>query len=161
MAAPFRARADGHDLRVVVLRSRFNELVTQRLLDGALQALHAAGVAATQLQILEVPGSVELPLAARWLAERGGVDCIVCLGAVIRGETSHYDHVCRLAADGIQRVSLDTQVPIGFGVLTCETMEQALERSGVGAANRGHDAALVALEMAQLRRHLAMPPAER
>jgi len=161
----------GHDgdvaLRVAIVRSRFNDLVTRRLLDGALAALHENGLADERLFVIEVPGAIELALAARLAIEQLQVDAVVCLGAVVRGETDHYDHVCRVAADSIARVTLDTGVPVAFGVLTCDTLEQALARSGGADAasnervhgggessNRGHDAALVALEMANLKRRL-------
>lgn len=137
------------------MRSRFNDLVTQRLLDGALETLRSNGVADGDVTVLEVPGAVELALAARLAIANLKADAVVCLGAVIRGETDHYEHVCRLAADSIGRVSLETGVPVAFGVLTCDELEQALARSGKGGGNRGGDAALAALEMANLRRRLA------
>jgi 6,7-dimethyl-8-ribityllumazine synthase len=146
---------DGRGLRVAVVRSRFNHEVTERLLAGARAALEQAGVAEARIRLVEVPGAVELPLAAQILIERGRIDAVICLGAVIRGETDHYEHVCRVAADGIQRISLKTGVPVGFGVLTCESLEQALARAGDGADNRGFHAALAALEMALLKRRLA------
>ena len=142
-------------MKVAVVRSRFNDLVTQRLLEGALESLRAHGVADGDVTVVEVPGAVELAFAARLAIARLKVDAVVCLGAVIRGETDHYDHVCRVAADSISAVALETSVPVAFGVLTCDELEQALARSGKGGGNRGGDAALAALEMANLRRRLA------
>jgi 6,7-dimethyl-8-ribityllumazine synthase len=155
MVSTHRAPCDGHGLKVAVVRSRFNDLVTQRLLDGALETLRSKGVGEGDVAVVEVPGAVELAFAARLAIADLKVDAVVCLGAVIRGETDHYDHVCRLAADSIARVALETGVPVAFGVLTCDKLEQALARSGKGGGNRGGDAALAALEMANLRRQLA------
>jgi 6,7-dimethyl-8-ribityllumazine synthase len=155
MVSTHHAPCDGHGFKVAVVRSRFNDLVTQRLLDGALETLRAKGVAEGDLTVVEVPGAVELAFAARLAISHLEVDAVVCLGAVIRGETGHYDHVCRVAADTISRVALKTGVPVAFGVLTCDKLEQALARSGKGGGNRGSDAALAALEMANLRRLLA------
>lgn len=149
------APCDARGLKVAVVRSRFNDPVTARLLDGALAALRASGVAESDVSLLEVPGAVELAFAARLAVERLGVDAVVCLGAVIRGETDHYDHVCRMAADTIARAAEETGVPVAFGVLTCEKLEQALARSGKDGGNRGGHAALAALEMALLKRRLS------
>jgi len=152
---------DGGDLRVAVVRSRFNDLVTQRLLAGALAALREGGVADDRLLRIEVPGALELAFAAKLAIERHRVDAVVCLGAVIRGETDHYEHVCRVAADSIARVALETGVPVAFGVLTCENLEQALARSADGSDHRGRDAARAALAMADLKRRLAAGAATR
>ena len=148
------APCDGRGLRVAVVRSRFNDAVTARLLEGALEALRASGVADGDVSLLEVPGAVELAFAARLAAEKLGVDAVVCLGAVIRGETDHYDHVCRIAADTIARASEETGVPVAFGVLTTDTEEQAFERAGGAEGNKGADAALAAIELASLMRKL-------
>ncbi len=149
--------AAGRPLRIAVVRARFNDLVTRRLLDGALEALHEHGVTEEQTLVIEVPGAVELALAAKLAIDHQGVDAVVCLGAVIRGETDHYDYVCRIAADSLSRLAVESGVPVAFGVLTCDKLEQALARSGSGSGNRGHDAALVALEMANLERRLTVP----
>ncbi len=159
MATTHRAPCDGRGLKVAVVRSRFNDLVTARLLEGALEALRANGVDGGDVTVIEVPGAVELAGAARLAITRLGVDAVVCLGAVIRGETDHYDYVCRIAADTISRAAEETGVPVAFGVLTCQKLEQALARSGKGGGNRGGDAALAALEMANLRRRLSGPAA--
>jgi 6,7-dimethyl-8-ribityllumazine synthase len=130
---------------------RFYEDLARRLVAGATGVFAGAGAS---VEVHEVPGAFELPLAAKYCAESGRYAGVVCLGAVIRGETDHYDHVCREAAHGIARVSLDTGVPCAFGVLTVETMEQALARSGGGKRHQGEDAARAVLRMAELRREL-------
>jgi 6,7-dimethyl-8-ribityllumazine synthase len=131
---------------------RFYEDLAERLVAGARDVLEQAGAQA--IDVYDVPGAFELPLAAKYAAESGRYDGVVCLGAVIRGETSHYDHVCAEAAHGIARVSLDTGVPCAFGVLTVETMDQALARTGGGKRHQGADAAHAVLAMAELRRRL-------
>ncbi len=131
---------------------RFYEDLARRLVAGATGVFAAAGAS---VEIHEVPGAFELPLAAKYCAESGRYAGVVCLGAVIRGETDHYDHVCREAADGIARVGLDTGVPCAFGVLTVDAMEQALARTGGGKRHQGEDAARAVLRMAELRRALA------
>lgn len=131
---------------------RFYEDLAERLERGARAAFAEAGH--TEIETFEVPGAFELPLAASYAARSGRFHGVACLGAVIRGETSHYDYVCAEAARGIQRVSLDTGVPCAFGVLTCETMEQALARSGGGKRDQGRHAAEAVLTMAALRRRL-------
>ena len=130
---------------------RFYEDLARRLVTGATSVFAAAGAS---VEVHEVPGAFELPLAAKYCAESGRYAGVACLGAVIRGETDHYDHVCREAASGIARVSLDTGVPCAFGVLTVDTMEQALARTG-GKRHQGEDAARAVLRMAELRRSLA------
>jgi 6,7-dimethyl-8-ribityllumazine synthase len=152
MVHELQATADGRGLAIAIVVARFNPEVTGRLLDGARKALAAAGVAADAITVARVPGAFELPVACRWLAGSGRFDAVVALGAVIRGDTDHYEHICRAATDGILRVALDTGVPIGFGVLTCATEEQGLARAGGAAGDKGADAALAALEMARLRR---------
>ena len=132
---------------------RFYEDLAERLERGAREAFAEAGH--TDVEAFEVPGAFELPLAASYAARSGRFAGVACLGAVIRGETSHYDYVCAEAARGIQQVSLDTGVPCAFGVLTCETMEQALARSGGGKRDQGRHAAEAVLEMAALRERLA------
>jgi 6,7-dimethyl-8-ribityllumazine synthase len=131
---------------------RFYEDLARRLVAGATGVFAAAGAS---VEVHEVPGAFELPLAAKYCAESGRYSGVVCLGAVIRGETDHYDHVCREAAHGIARVTLDTGVPCAFGVLTVDTMEQALARSGGGKRHQGEDAARAVLRMAELRRELS------
>ena len=142
--------ADGRGLRIAIAVARFNAEVTERLLAGATAALLAAGVASDAITVARVPGAFELPLACRWLAYSGRFDAIVALGAVVRGDTDHYEHVCRTATDGILRAGLDTGVPIGLGVLTCSEQEQALQRAGGPAGDKGAEAATAALAMARL-----------
>ena len=150
----YEGRLDATGLRIAVLASRFNETITKSLLEGALSGLRRHGLDDASITVAWVPGAFELPLAAKRLAASGEYDAVVCLGAVIRGATTHYDYVCSQAASGIARASLDTGVPIIFGVLTTETIEQAIERSGTKAGNKGFDAAMAAVEMADLLRQL-------
>jgi len=146
----FEGNLSGQGLSLAIVVSRFNRLVTERLLAGAHDALARHGVDQEKVDVAWVPGSLELPLAARRLAERGRYDAIVCLGAVIRGETPHFDYVASQAAAGISRVALDSGVPTIFGVITANTLEQALERAGGKAGNKGYDAVVSAIEMANL-----------
>ncbi len=141
--------AEGLQFAIVV--SRFNSLVTQRLLDGALDALVRHGAQKDKVQIVWVPGSFEIPLIAKRLAERGSFDAIICLGCIIRGDTPHFEFVAAQSARGILQVGLDTGVPTIFGVVTADTLDQALDRAGGKAGNRGFDAALAAIEMANLK----------
>jgi 6,7-dimethyl-8-ribityllumazine synthase len=138
--------------RFAIAVGRFYEDLADRLVDGATAVFREAGV---EVEVHDVPGAYELPLAAKYLAEGGRVAGVACLGAVIRGETSHYDHVCTEAAAGIARVSLDTGVPCAFGVLTVENMDQALARAGEGKRHQGQDAARAVLRMAALRDELS------
>ncbi|HEY8450530.1 MAG TPA: 6,7-dimethyl-8-ribityllumazine synthase [Bacillota bacterium] len=136
-------------LRVGIAVAQFNVGVTERLLEGALGVCRQAGIDPSAIEILRVPGAFELPLAAQELARRG-CEAVICLGAVIRGETPHFDYVCQQAAAGIMRVALDHHLPVGFGVLTCDTAEQAYARAGGAAGNKGAEAAQTALAMAAL-----------
>jgi 6,7-dimethyl-8-ribityllumazine synthase len=139
--------------RYALCVGRFYEDLAERLVAGAREVLEEAGAA--EIDVFDVPGAFELPLAAKYAAESGRYAGVVCLGAVIRGETSHYDHVCAEAASGISRVSLDTGVPCAFGVLTVENHDQALERTGGGKRHQGRDAAHAVLAMAALRERLS------
>jgi 6,7-dimethyl-8-ribityllumazine synthase len=134
--------------------STFYEDIAERLVNGAVEAFHEYGVEASSVHTYEVPGAFELPFAAKLCAESGRFDGVACLGIVIRGETSHYEHVCAETASGIQRVQLDTGVPCAFGVITCETMEQALARAGGERRDQGRDAATAVVRMARLRAQL-------
>lgn len=145
-------RADG--LRFGVITSRYNNSITESLERAALAALKTGGASEKQVDVLSVPGAFELPLAAKKLAESGKVNAIVAIGCVLRGETSHYDYICSEVARGIQLAQMDSGVPVIFCVLTCDTMEQAVERAGPGTGNKGHEAGLAALEMANLVRKL-------
>ena len=142
--------------RVGIVAARFNDGVVSRLLDGALDTLSRYGLDRDEVLVVRVPGAFELPLAARWLARRGDLDAVIALGAVIRGDTPHFDYVCAEAARGIQTASVDTDVPAIFGVLTCDDRAQADARAGGGHGNKGSEAALAALEMVSLRRRLGV-----
>ncbi len=148
---------DGKGLRIGLVASRFNGAVVENLVRGAREALRECGVAEGDVELVWVPGSFELPLAAKKMAESGAYQAIVCLGCVIRGGTSHYDLVCAEAARGISNVSLATGVPAIFAVVTADTMEQAKERSGAKMDNKGYEGGLAAVEMATLVRSLESP----
>jgi len=140
--------ATGHRFGVVV--SRFNDLVTGKLLDGALDTLRRHGAAGTGVDVARVPGSWEIPLAAERMAASGEYDAVICLGAVIRGETPHFEYVSNQASKGVARASRESGVPVTFGVLTTDTAEQAIDRAGVKHGNKGKEAAEAAIEMANL-----------
>jgi len=150
----YTGRLRGEGLRVAVVTSRFNDLVTDRLLAGCLDGLSRLGVDPASVIQASVPGALELPLAAQRLASSGDHDAVVCLGAVIRGATDHHVHVGGQCAAGLTRVQLDTGIPVVFGVLTTDSLEQALERAGGKSANKGFEAAATAVEMADLLRQL-------
>lgn len=141
-------------LRFGVVVSRFNSFITERLLAAALDALERAGASGTQVEVVRVPGAFELPLGAKKLAAGGGADAVIAIGCVLRGETSHYDHVCSETARGLQLAQMDTGVPVIFCVLTCDTLEQAIDRAGLKGGNKGFEAGLAAIEMAHLSRKL-------
>jgi 6,7-dimethyl-8-ribityllumazine synthase len=149
-------------LRFGILVSRFNSFITERLLAAAVDALERAGVSDKDVDVVHVPGAFELPLASKKLALRGTYDALIAIGCVIRGETSHYDYVCSETARGLQLAQMDTGVPIIFCVLTCDTLEQAIDRAGLKGGNKGFEAGLGAIEMASLSRKLrgaaAKPP---
>ena len=150
----FRGETRAQGRRIAVVVARFNVIVTRRLLDGAIEGLRAHGVADADVDVAWVPGAFELPVVARRLAASGTYDSVICLGAVIRGETSHFDHVAGQAANGIREAAVATGVPVVFGVLTTETLEQAMARAGGDHGNKGWDAAAAALEMASLLEQL-------
>lgn len=142
------------DERFGIVAARFNDAIVERLLAGAVDTLQRHGADEVQIHIARVPGAFELPLAVRRMALTRNYEGIIALGAVIRGATPHFDYVCGEAAAGLQRVSLETGVPVGFGVLTCDTIEQAVERAGSKAGNKGMDAALTVIEMVSLLRQI-------
>jgi 6,7-dimethyl-8-ribityllumazine synthase len=154
MAATFQGELRGAGLRVALVVSRFNEPVTTRLLAGARSALERHGVREEDVDVAWVPGAFELPLAARRLAESRRYDAVACLGAIIRGETPHFDYIAAETARGIGQVAQDTGVPTVFGVLTPNTLEQAMERAGGKVGDKGYDAAVTAIEMATLMQRL-------
>ncbi|HLG98827.1 MAG TPA: 6,7-dimethyl-8-ribityllumazine synthase [Bryobacteraceae bacterium] len=141
-------------LKFAIVVAKFNSFITDRLLAAAVSTLERSGANAEDVQVVKVPGAWELPLAAKALAALKRHDAIIALGAVIRGETPHFDHVCNQAASGLAAVQLETGVPVAFGVLTTNTMEQAIDRAGGKSGNKGHDAAMTAIEMADLLRRL-------
>ena len=143
-------RLDGTGKRFAVIASRFNGAVVERLVDGALDCLRRNGVDEGSIRVVRVPGAWELPAAAGVLAAAGEVDALVAVGVVVRGETPHFDYICAQASAGLNRVSLDHGLPVGFGLLTCDTPAQAQERAGGKVGNKGWEAALAALEMADL-----------
>lgn len=145
------------DARFALLASRFNEAIVERLIRGAVDVLRRHGVAAERIHLVKVPGAYELPVAARELARGGRYDALVALGAVIRGGTPHFDYVAGACTQGLSTVALQHGIPIGLGVLTVDSIEQAVERAGAKAGNKGADAALSALEMVSLMRRIGAP----
>jgi len=145
---------DAKGLKFAILITRFNSLITDRLLAGALDALARTGAKAEEIELVRIPGSWELPVVARELALQKKHDGIICLSAVIRGDTPHFDYIASEAAKGLAQTSLETGVPIAFGVLTCDTLEQAIDRAGAKSGNKGFDAAMSAVEMGNLMRRL-------
>lgn len=145
---------NGSKLKVAIICARFNEFITSKLLGGAVDCLTRHEVDASNIDEVWVPGAFEIPTIALSLAETKKYDAVICLGAVIRGSTSHYDYVCSETAKGIAHVSLKTHVPTIFGVLTTDTIEQAIERAGTKAGNKGWDSAMAAIEMANLQRKI-------
>ena len=139
-------------MKVGIVAARFNEFITSKLLGGALDGLSRHGVEGDDIDLAWVPGAFEIPLIASKMAKSGKYDAVICLGAVIRGSTSHYDYVCAEVSKGIATVSLNSDVPVMFGVLTTDTIEQAIERAGAKAGNKGYDCALGAVEMVNLIR---------
>ena len=141
-------------MKVGIVASRFNSFIVQKLLDGAVDGLVRHGVAEEDITAAWVPGAFEIPIVAKQMAESGKYDAVICVGAVIRGSTSHYELVCSEVAKGVAQVSLQTGVPVLFGVITTENIEQAIERAGSKAGNKGYDCALSAIEMVNLRKQL-------
>ena len=154
MTRELHGSLDGDGLRIGVIVAEFNEFITSRLLEGSKAALASHGVSADDVAIAWVPGSFEIPLVAREMAQSGQFDAVICLGAVIRGETDHYEHVAGEAAKGIANASVSTGTPVIFGVLTTDTLEQAINRAGAKQGNSGYNAAVSAVEMANLMRAL-------
>jgi len=155
MPKNIEAKLSAEKLKFSVVVSRFNEFITNKLLEGALDCLIRHGASDEDIEVVWVPGSFEIPLTAKLLAESQRFDAVICLGAVIRGATPHFEYVAAEVSKGIARVSLESKVPTAYGVLTTDTIEQAIERAGTKAGNRGWDAALTAIEMANLRKILS------
>ena len=143
------------NIKVAIVAARFNEFITSKLIGGAMDGLSRHGVQEADIHLAWVPGAFEIPLVAAKLANSGKYDAVICLGAVIRGSTSHYDYVCAEVSKGIATVSLQAQIPVLFGVLTTDTIEQAIERAGTKAGNKGSDCAEGAIEMVNLIREMA------
>ena len=147
-------------LRFAIVVSRFNSFITDRLLASALDALERAGAGSEDVDVAHVPGSFESPLAAKKLAATGEYDALIAIGCILRGETAHYDYVCSETARGLQLAQMESGLPIIFCVLTCDTLEQAIDRAGLKGGNKGFEAALAAIEMAQLSRKLGASEAK-
>lgn len=155
---PLAPLGDASPFRFAVIVSRFNEAITGSLRDAAVRALGEAGAAPDHVQVFEVPGAYEIPQAARVAAEAGGVDAVVCLGCVVRGGTPHFEYISSAVAHGIMTAACETGVPMAFGVLTTDTIEQAQKRAGPGDDNKGREAAAAAIEMAALYRKISPAP---
>jgi len=155
MAKIVEGKISAGGFRFGVVASRFNDFITTKLVEGALDALRRHGAGEEQITMVKVPGAFEIPLAAKRLAQGGKFDAIICLGAVIRGSTPHFDYVAAEVSKGIAAVTLETGVPVTFGVLTTDNIEQAIERAGTKSGNKGWDAAISAMEMVNLFKELA------
>jgi 6,7-dimethyl-8-ribityllumazine synthase len=149
-----RPVANAAGFRFALVVSRFNSFITERLLAGALDALKAAGAPGKNIEVVRVPGSFEIPLAAKKLAAGARADAVIAIGCILRGETAHFDYIASEVARGVQLAQLDTGVPIIFCVLTCDTLEQAIDRAGLKSGNKGHEAGMAAVEMANLSKQL-------
>lgn len=154
MANIIEANGDATGLKIAIVVSRFNNFITDKLLQGALDGLKSHGSQDDDITVIRVPGAFEIPLATERLAASGKFQALVCLGAVIRGDTPHFDYVCDAATRGIGDIGLKYRIPIGFGVLTTDNVQQAMDRSGVKDANKGYEAALTAVEVANVLRLL-------
>lgn len=150
----YEGKLSAQNLRFGIIVSRFNDFIGERLVGGALDALKRSGAQEEDIDLYKVPGAFEIPLLAKRVANSGRYDAVICLGAVIRGSTPHFDYVANEVSKGIASVSLESNIPIAFGVLTTDTIEQAIERAGTKAGNKGWDAAMAAIEMANLIRQL-------
>jgi 6,7-dimethyl-8-ribityllumazine synthase len=155
MAKIIQGDLSGKGLTFGIVAARFNDFITSRLLDGALDALQRHGVAESDIEIVKVPGSCEIPLAAKMMARSKKYSAVICLGAVIRGATPHFEYVSAEVSKGVAAVSMETGLPVIFGVLTTDTIEQAIERAGTKSGNKGWDAAISAIEMANVMKQMA------
>ena len=150
----FEGNFSAKDVKIGIVAARFNEFITSKLLSGAMDALNRHEIAADNIDVAWVPGAFEIPLIAKKMAASKKYDAVICLGAVIRGSTTHYDYVCSEVSKGIAHISLDSEIPVMFGVLTTENIEQAIERAGTKAGNKGYDVAMGAIEMVNLIKNL-------
>lgn len=155
MSQVLEGRLDAGGMRFAIVASRWNEMIVGRLVGGAEDALKRLGAAEDAITVARVPGSFEIPLAARRLAMSGKFDAVICVGAVIRGETPHFDYIAAEVTKGIAAVSLETDVPVSYGIITADTVEQAINRAGVKAGNKGFEAAMSAVEMVNLLRAIS------
>jgi 6,7-dimethyl-8-ribityllumazine synthase len=150
VASELKGDLSAKGLRLGIVVSRFNSFITERLLSGALDALTRAGAAEKQIEVVRVPGSFEIPVAAKHLAQTGRYHALICLGCILRGDTQHFDYISSEVTRGVQLAAIETRVPMAFGVLTVDTLEQAIDRAGAKSGNKGAEAALTAVEMANL-----------
>ena len=150
----FEGKVVSENIKIGIVAARFNEFITSKLLGGALEGLKRHNVNENDIDVAWVPGAFEIPLIAKKMANSGKYDAVICLGAVIRGSTSHYDYVCNEVSKGIAAVSMNSDIPVMFGVITTENIEQAIERAGTKAGNKGYDCALGAIEMVNLIREM-------
>lgn len=150
----FEGKVVSENIKIGIVAARFNEFITSKLLGGALDGLKRHNVNENDIDVAWVPGAFEIPLIAKKMANNGKYDAVICLGAVIRGSTSHYDYVCNEVSKGIATVSMNSDIPVMFGVVTTENIEQAIERAGTKAGNKGYDCALGAIEMVNLIREM-------
>ncbi len=155
MAKIIQGDLNGKGLSIGIVAARFNDFITGRLLEGALDGLQRHGVAETDIQVVKVPGSYEIPLVAKMMAQSKKYHAVICLGAVIRGATPHFEYVSAEVSKGVAAASMDTGVPVIFGVLTTDTIEQAIERAGTKSGNKGWDAAMSAIEIANVVKQVA------
>jgi 6,7-dimethyl-8-ribityllumazine synthase len=155
MAKIIQGDLSGKGLKFGIVAARFNDFITARLLDGAVDALQRHGVAENDIEVVKVPGSYEIPLAAKMMAQTKKYNAVICLGAVIRGATPHFEYVSAEVSKGVASVSMESGLPVIFGVLTTDTIEQAIERAGTKGGNKGWDAALSAIEMANVVKQMA------
>jgi 6,7-dimethyl-8-ribityllumazine synthase len=154
MVKAIQGRLDASGLKFAVVVSRFNDFVTERLLEGALEALKAHGANESRIDVIRVPGAFEIPLAAKQVAAGGKHDALICLGAIIRGDTPHFDYIADAVTRGLGALTLEYRLPVSFGVLTTNNVQQAMERAGEKTQNKGFEAALTAIEMANLKKDL-------
>src|SRR3989344_2911236 len=150
MPSELKGDLSAKGLRLAIVVSRFNSFITERLLSGALDALQRAGADEKKIEVVRVPGSFEIPVAAKQFAQTGRYHAIVCLGCILRGDTQHFDFISAEVTRGVQLAAVETGVPLAFGVLTCDTLEQAIDRAGAKSGNKGAEVALAAVEMANL-----------
>ncbi len=154
MPRTFEGNLSAKGLKFAVVVSRFNDFIGSKLLEGALDTLLRSGAGEKDIDVVKVPGAFEMPVAAKRLADKKQYDAVICVGCIIRGSTPHFDYIASEAAKGIARVALDSDCPVAFGVITADTIEQAIERAGTKSGNKGRDATLTAIEMANLLRSL-------